>query len=466
MLDQRWTIATYRAEAARTPNFITDYAEAMITAHEKLRDLCAFITFDPASIRAAARASRNHNGPLAGVPLVVKDNVETAGMRTTGGTKGLDAWIPSTNATVLQKLIDAGAYVLGKANLHEYAFGSTSNNFAYGGVRNPYDPIMISGGSSGGTAAAIAAGLGFVGIGSDTAGSIRIPSSLCGTVGLKPTGGRYSLSGVVPLSATRDTLGFMTGSIEDIITLDHIAADQALGALPDIKKGTRLGVPRARFCENLDPGTAAVFESSLTLLRDNGFEIVDVTMPGLDELLEHGMVTVMYEVLRDLGHYLSKNKIPTTINEILAKVSGASEKILFDMASGPNSPTPAAYLHAQMIVRPQIQQLYRNAIEQSGGAALVFPSTPMPARPQGQDDTVDLNGQQVSTTFTYIRNTDAASNANAPVACVSGGLIAQGLPVGLSIEGAPGMDASVLAVARAFEKLRGPMPLPARHVSH
>jgi len=185
------------------------YVEALLKRSEQRADLNVFINQDGEMMRAAAKRADerleagDETGNLLGLPVVVKDNINTAELPTTGGTPSLKDWQPANNAPVMQALLDAGALLAGKTNMHELAFGITSNNVGYGAVRNPYDKELIPGGSSGGTAAAVAARLAPVGLGSDTGGSCRIPAALCGCVGFRPTLGRYRQEGVIPISYHR-----------------------------------------------------------------------------------------------------------------------------------------------------------------------------------------------------------------------------------------------------------------------
>src|SRR5689334_19056941 len=213
-------------EGRITSEALTRALLAKIAANARLN---AFITVnEDGAIRAAQAADEArrrdpaHFGPLHGVPLVVKDNIHVAGLRNSAGTPALQNFVPSANAPVAQALLDAGAIVLGKTNMHELAFGITSNNGAFGPVRNPYDETRIPGGSSGGNGAAIAARLAPGGVGSDTGGSVRIPAALNGIVALRPTIHRYSQTGVTPISHTRDTVGPMARAVEDLVLLDSV----------------------------------------------------------------------------------------------------------------------------------------------------------------------------------------------------------------------------------------------------
>ena len=230
-----------------------DLVRALVDMAERRRDLNAFITFDRERALAAARkadglaARKSFAGPLHGVPIVVKDNIHVAGLPSSAGTPGLRSFVPARNAPVAEKLIRAGAIVLGKTNLHELAFGITSNNAAFGPARNAYDPTRIAGGSSGGTGNAIAARMAPAGLGSDTGGSVRIPAALNGISGLRPTLGRYSQEGITPIAHTRDTAGPMAREVADLVLLDTIitGARDKVAAAP--LRGLRVGVPRAVF---------------------------------------------------------------------------------------------------------------------------------------------------------------------------------------------------------------------------
>ena len=231
-------------------------ADALLARAAANTNLNAFITLDADQVRAAAReADRRRTsgaslGPLHGVPLALKDNIDTAELPTSGGTPGLKGQRPKRNAVIVDALLGAGAIVLGKCNLHELAYGITNNNAAFGPARNPYAPDRIPGASSGGTAIAVAARLAPGGIGSDTGGSVRIPAALCGIVGLRPTTGRWSQAGIIPISHTRDTAGPMTRSVADCALLDGVVTGAPTEVAPASLNGLRVGVPRRHFWEN------------------------------------------------------------------------------------------------------------------------------------------------------------------------------------------------------------------------
>ena len=194
----------------------------LLTAHRENRDLNAFISLNEERANAAAAAldEQSGTGILHGLPIAVKDAIAAAGLPATAGTEALRGYLPEKDADVVEPLIAAGAFVLGKLNMHELSYGITSNNGAFGPVRNPYDLERIPGGSSGGAGAAVAAGLVPAALGTDTGGSVRIPAALCGVVGFRPTTGRYSQKGIVPVSHTRDTAGPLCRSVSDAAMID------------------------------------------------------------------------------------------------------------------------------------------------------------------------------------------------------------------------------------------------------
>ena len=268
------------------------YAQALLARCQSAHALNAFITLDPALVLEAARG-RDHErhagakpGPLFGLPIPVKDSVNTKDYPTTGGTPALRHFRPSQDAPVVAALRGAGALVLGKTNLHELSYGWTSNNLAFGPVRNPYDPSRIPGGSSGGTAAAIAARLAPLGIAEDTEGSIRVPAALCGIAGFRPTTGRYSTRGCVPISPLFDQVGPHARSVADLALFDSVVANdwQRLQAAP--LKGLRLGVVRDYWFTDLDPEVERHTELALARLKEAGALIVETQLPGLASLID------------------------------------------------------------------------------------------------------------------------------------------------------------------------------------
>jgi mandelamide amidase len=218
---------------------------------------------------AEALATARKALPLAGMPIAIKDNIDVKGFTCTAGTPALRDWRPPTDASVVKHLIAAGAVVIGKTHLHELAAGVTSDNAAFGRVLNPYDPVVIAGGSSGGSAVAVASGVVPVALGTDTAGSCRVPASLSGCVGFKPTIGRYPSAGLIPLSLTRDAIGTFARDVAHVILVDCVLTGSAPAPTQSIA-GKRLGIPRPYFYNNLDQDVRNTIDLALEKLAAGG----------------------------------------------------------------------------------------------------------------------------------------------------------------------------------------------------
>jgi indoleacetamide hydrolase len=448
------------------------YASALLARADALKDLNACIMLNRDGLLEGARAidvSRRGGqklGRLAGLPLLVKDNIDTKGVPTTAGTKGLAGNRPKNDAPVLSPLLQSGALLMAKANMHELAFGITSTNAAYGAVKNPYNTAMIPGGSSGGTAAGIAARMSPAGLGSDTGGSVRIPPALCGISGLRPSvangNKRYPDRGVVPISHTRDTVGPMARTVADVALLDSVITGDAVPQSADLK-GVRLGVPRGYFWEGLDPELAQVMDNALARLRAAGVVLIEADLAGIGDINNKiSFPIALYEVGPDLTAYLATEGNGITFDAVVANI--ASKDVAGAFAAAKTIPKEV-YEAAIKTGRPQLQVLYADYFKSNGVEAIIFPTTPLPARPINADgdtgkDTVELNGAMVPTFPTYIRNTDPGSNAGVPGLSLPAGLTKSGLPVGLELDGPVGSDQRLLALGTAIENALGLLPAP------
>ena len=455
---------------------VEGYVNTLLARAEQLKDLNAFIVLDKTGAVAAARkidALRSSGAalpPLAGLPIVVKDNINTRDLPTTAGTAALRNVRPGANAPVLQKLIDAGAIVLGKTNLHELAFGITSTNLTSfaGPVKNPYDTLRIPGGSSGGTAAAIAARIVPSGLGTDTGGSTRVPAALCGIVGLRPSVGnggterRYDGAGVVPISHTRDTVGPMGRSVADVALLDAvITGTPPATAVPLL--GLRIGVPGS-FWAGLDLQVASVMAAAREKLQAAGVVFVDVDIPTLAEVNNKvSFQLALHEPIVDIPAYLAATGVTgISLADVAAGVTspdvkGAFGAILAD-AFGKD------YDAAMRTHRPRLRNLYDGYFRNSVLDAMMFPTTiaaaPLIDAVNGSGK-VSINGGAPADTFaTFIRNTDPGSNAGIPGLSLPAGLTISGLPVGLELDGPVGSDARLLGIGLAIESLLGALPAP------
>jgi mandelamide amidase len=449
------------------------YARALLDRAAAMASLNAITNLDRDQVLSDAREAdrrRRHTsphqlGPLHGLPLLLKDNINTRAAPTTAATPGLRDHRPRFDAPVAAALFKAGGMLFAKANMHELAFGITSNNPTFGPVRNPYDPTLIPGGSSGGNAAAAAARICPAGLGTDTGGSTRIPPSLCGVCGMRPTAGRYPNADLVPISRTRDTAGPIARSVADLALLDGVITGTPTEVRPARLRGLRLGVPRGHFYEDLDASIVPVIEAALARLRAEGAVLVEADLPGLQAINDQvGFPLALYEVMRDLPNYLADTGAGVTLAQIAPLIRSADVNGLFAAlvsgASPPNIPD-AVYLNAVNTARFQLQATYRSYFREHAVEAIVFPTTPLPARPIGQDVTVELNGRQVPTFTTYIRNTDPDSNAGIPGVTIPAGLTSAGLPIGIEFDGPSHGDRRVLEIAMAAQRVLPRVPPPA-----
>ena len=388
-LTAREAVAAMRAGELKA----TRYAAELVARARSLASLNAIRRLDAEQVLTAARAAAKRRarggrpGPLHGLPVLIKDNINTALAPTTAGTPALAANRPRRNALVVDRLLAAGAIVLAKSNLHELAVGITSNNAAFGPVRNPYDPTTIPGGSSGGNGAALAARIAPAALGTDTAGSVRIPASLCGIAGLRPSVGRYPSTGdlatdIVPISPTRDTPGPMARTVADVALLDAVITGEHTRLRPRDLRGVRLGVDRRNFFADLDPQTETVVAAALRTLQDRAAHLVELEIPDLQALnAAAGLLTIgAFEAGRALPHYLAANDTGVSLQQLIAAIASPDARALFALVAGPDAIPEPAYRDA-LAQRPRLQAAYHDTFTD----ALVLPTTPLPARPIGHD---------------------------------------------------------------------------------
>lgn len=433
-----------------------EYVDALVERCEANKALNAFVSTDWPALRTAAErvdASGKAGHGLAGIPLCLKDNINTALLPTGAATGALKDNLAKSAASVAQALFDAGALLGGTGNMHELAFGITSNNGVTGPARNPWNTDMIPGGSSGGVAAAVAARMMPGGIGTDTGASVRLPASLCGLVGFRPTVGRYSGDGIVPISHTRDTAGPITRTVEDAILLDGAISGGTSVPVIDVSS-LRIGVPSSYFYDNLDPSVAAIAEQALAALAAAGVDLVEADIADVGALNDAVSFPVaLYEFMTDLPKYLADNQIELSMRDICDGVGSPDVKGLFESQLGPEAMPEAAYRQAMDTSRPRLQAAYSDYFSNHNLDAVIFPTAPLPARPIGDDETVELNGERLPTFATFIRNTDPGSNAAIPGISLPAGLSPEGLPIGMELDGPANSDDRLLAVAAAIEPI-------------
>jgi indoleacetamide hydrolase len=450
----------------------TEVTKAAIERAEQLKDLNAFIFLNKdLALVTAAEIDEGRSGPLAGLPVVVKDNINTVDYPTSGGTPALQNAHARRDAPSFKTLFKAGAIIIGKTNLHELAFGITSTNLApfAGPVKNPYDKTRIPGGSSGGTAVAIAAGIVTCGLGTDTGGSTRIPAALTGTVGLRPSVGnggpqrRYNDTDlVVPISHTRDTVGPMGRTVADVALLDSVITHSPMAVAGSLR-GKRFGVP-ASLWSGLDRDLENVMKAARRKLEDAGAIFVEADIAGLFE--QNARVSfpiALHEPIADIPAWLQASEIEgITLADIAAKIAspdvkGAFGAIMAD-AFGP------AYEDAISVQRPALQKMYDDYFRDNNVDAILFPTTVAPAPPidlvKGSGEMSINGGAPVPTFDTMIRNTDPGSNAGIPGLSLFAGMTPGGLPVGLEIDGPVGSDTKLLSLGLSMEAILGNAPPP------
>ncbi len=443
------------------------YASALLARATQCRSLNAFISIAPDAVleraRQADRARANGAalGALHGLPIPVKDSVNTKDLPTTGGTAALRNFRPGSDAPVVKSLRNAGALVMGKTNVHELSFGWTSNNLAFGAVHNPYDPTRIPGGSSGGTAAAVAARIAPLGVAEDTEGSIRVPAALCGIAGFRPTTGRYPTTGVVPITPLFDQIGPHARSVADLVLFDTVVAG-AVEPLPVVSlRGTRLGIDRS-FYDALDPEVERITTAALKNLEAAGAVLVEMPVPELARLI--GLTTAqvqLHDVAPSLIRYLAQYDTHVSFEDLMASMSPDIRQQFqsFVPEGSPIHVSEAAYDAARNQHLPELRATLQRWFADTGAAAMVFPTTRIAATRIGEDP-VAIGGRQVAFSDAISRNIASGSTAGLPGLVLPTGLTRSGLPVSIELDGPSGSDRRLLAIGISIERELGELPPP------
>lgn len=396
------------------------------------------------------------DGALAGVPYAAKDAIATKSLPTCAGSPALADWRPPEDAAAILSLAKAGATLIGKTNMHELSFGVTSNNHAFGPVRNPYAPNRIAGGSSGGSAVAVAIGAVPFALAADTGGSARIPAALCGLVGFRPTTGRWPNEGLIKVSPTRDTIGAIVRQLDDVLLLDTVfTGDVTTHPIPPVR-ALRLGLPIDPYFIGLDPDVAAAVDRFLDRLLQAGAVVVQQDGRTLHEreaacgfliaLHEAGieMTTLAAGVGLDLNAFAERIASPD-VRDIVSSLALPGDEGEYQRALGTN--------------RSALQRAY-TALFSNGLDALVMPTTVLPAARIGDDDVVMLNGKLEPTFSIYARQTSPASVAGIPSVSIPIGCTEGGLPLGILVEGPAGTDRRLLTTAIALSAFTEPVAPP------
>jgi len=432
----------------------------------------AYITVDEDGALAQAREAearlrRGEGGPLCGIPLALKDVLITQGLRTTCASRMLADFIPPYDATVCAKLREAGAVFLGKVNMDEFAMGSSTENSAFGPTHNPWKRDCIPGGSSGGSAAAVAADLCIAALGSDTGGSIRQPASHCGVVGLKPTYGRVSRFGLVAFASSLDQIGPLTKEVQDAALLlqaiaGHDQRDSTsapvpvpdyVGALGQELKGLKVGVPREYFGEGLHPEVAAAVQGAIKTLASLGAEVVEVSLPHTEYAVAAYYIIAPAEASSNLARYDGvKYGFRASGGNLLemyanTRSDGFGAEVRRRIMLGTYA-LSAGYYDAYYLKASQVRTLIRRDFDEAFAkcAVLATPVAPTPAFRLGEmiDDPLTM---YLSDIFTIPVNLAGLPGLSLPC-----GFSTQGLPIGLQLVGPPFREDALLQVAYAFEQ--------------
>lgn len=413
---------------------------------EKLNGkLNAFVTvraqsaLEEARIAEAEIQAGKWRGPLHGIPIGLKDLIDSAGVRTTAASAILKDRVAERDADVVSRLKAAGAIILGKQNLHEFAYGGSSLISHFGPMRNPWDIGHITGGSSGGSAAAVAAGMCYAAIGTDTAGSVREPASLCGVVGLKPTYGRVSTRGVIPLSTSLDHVGPLVSSVADAAAVFDAIADEHPQRVAGIRqeqrvpsgtRGLRIGVPRAYFFDDLDAEVAGAIEQALSTLKDMVAEIREVSLAvnhdrSLQAAESYAYHADWVERCPELYDAETLRRIRTGEKFTAAERLRLAEELADE--------------------RGKITSIFE------GVDLLITPTVPIPAP---AISTLREKADRLRPTeLLLLRNTRPFNVWGLPAVSVPCGFTRSGLPIGMQIAGAHWGDSVVLSLAHAYEQV-------------
>jgi aspartyl-tRNA(Asn)/glutamyl-tRNA(Gln) amidotransferase subunit A len=452
-------LASAFRERSLSPVEVVEALLGLIEVRDK--DLNSFITVTgERALEEAARAEReilagSYRGPLHGVPVGLKDLIFTAGVRTTMGSAFFKDFVPDHSATVAVKLEEAGAVLLGKTNTHEFAYGPTGDRSYFGPTRNPHDPARISGGSSGGSAAAVAADLVYASLGSDTGGSVRIPTALCGVVGMKPTFGRVSKRGVFPLSWTLDHVGPLTRTVEDnALVLNALAGydpeDPYSVKRPaedfacDLGRGVRagvIGVPKDFYFEHVEGEVGERVREAIEVFLTLGAEVREVEIPALWETLKAQRLTLAADAYA--VHEERLRSEPERFDEEVRERLMEGERL-------------RAYRYANARQRElQAKDEFERALE--GMDVLLTPTLPIAATLVDQKE-VNIGGYEESVRSALTRLTGPTNLTGFPSLSVPCGSTASGLPVGVQLIGRPLEEAAIYRFGHAFEEAVHPGP--------
>jgi aspartyl-tRNA(Asn)/glutamyl-tRNA(Gln) amidotransferase subunit A len=397
--------------------------------------------------RAAEKLIRRGraSSPLCGIPISIKDNFWTRGVRTTAGSKVLADFVPTKDSAVAEKLASAGAILTGKTNMHEFAYGITNDNPHYGAAHNPWNLERITGGSSGGSAAALAAGIGYGATGTDTGGSIRIPASLCGVAGIKPTFGLVSVEGVVPLAKTFDHAGPLGRSVTDVcILLEAMAEKYPRGAVrPDYRKlrknrprKFRLGWPKQYFFEQIDEEVRTAVEAAANCFESLGATIVEVSLPSVCESVEPSTSIALAEATQ---YHLSQGYFPA-----LAEKYGDDVRHRLELGREVRAVDYVNALEVKRAITMEFESVFEKV------DAILAPTLPIAAPRIGEKE-IAIGSSKETVRSALVRLNRPANLTGHPAMSIPCGFTKSGLPIGLQLIGPNWSEARLLALALTYE---------------
>ena len=394
-------------------------------------------------------------GPLAGLPVVVKDNIAVAGRPLTGASPALHGHRPRHDAGSVARLLAAGAVVVGQANMHELALGVTSDNAAHGPVRNPHDPRRSAGGSSGGTAAAVGAGAVLAGLATDTGGSGRIPAAWCGTVGFRPSAGRYPGDGVLTLSRSMDTVSVISRSVDGVALLDGVlAADAARDEPAPLPSELRLGIPDSCW-RDVAAAVRAGCEEALAGFSVAGVTLVPVDLDDVHALDRAVNLPLIAHEIVEFWSAFATDQLGCELSELVTRL--ASPDVAERLGVLQTLPSSSAAEYARLRVQvAEVADGFDHRLSGLGLDAVVFPTVPATATLVGAT-TVTLPGGEREIFGALTAMETLASLAGAPALTIPAGQDDAGLPIGLELDGPAGSDRRLIAVGRT---LAGLLPAP------
>ena len=443
MDDLQGLAAALRARKVSSRELVTQSLREIERLDSKLN---AFITVtrEAALTEASARdeelARGIDRGPLHGIPIAHKDLMRTKGVRTTAGSKIFADYLPRRDAAIVTKLREAGAVSLGKTGLHELAYGITSNNPHFGAIHNPWDLTRIPGGSSGGSAAAVTAGILPFATGTDTGGSIRVPASFCGIVGLKPTFGRVNVRGVLPLGFSQDHVGPLTRTVRDAAIAFQAMADDPTDYVPPADSdltGLRIGLPQNFFMQQVDPEVEASVRAAFDTAAAAGGLVVDVKVPDMEALRSAAATCLLVEAASALRPFLDRR-------------ADFGADVLPMLDQGKSIPA-IDYIEAQR-TRRRIGRQFASLFEQVD--CIFTPATPTTAPKIGQK-ALEIRGAAEEVRAAATRFTRGMNALGLPAISIPCGFSRSGLPIGLQMICAARQDDLLLHAAAAMEDAIG-----------